>query len=93
MLPPNIDPQTYALSATIIAPLISPDLTINEANSIGNWLVLVGDYLLCFAGQKALMKSRDPIHSDASQSFQINSIINTLNRMQEELEKLKKEKS
>ena len=93
MLPPNLDPQSYALSATIIGALISPDLTINEANSIGNWLVLVGDYLLCFAGQKALIKSRDPIHSDKAQSFQINTIINTLNRMQEELEKLKKEKS
>lgn len=92
MLPPNLDPQSYALSATIIGALIAPDLTINEANSIGNWLVLVGDYLLCFAGQKALIKSRDPVHSDKAHSSQINTIINTLNRMQQELEKLKKEK-
>ncbi len=91
MFPPNIDPQSYALSASIIGALIAPDLTINEANSIGNWLVLVGDYLLCFAGQKALIKSRDPVHSDKAQSFQINTIMNVLNRMQEELEKLKKE--
>lgn len=92
MLPPNLDPQSYSLSAAIIGALISPELTINEANSIGNWLVLVGDYLLCFAGQKALVKSRDPVHSDKAQSFQINTIMNVLNRMQEELEKLKKEK-
>lgn len=91
MLPPNLDPQLYSLSATIIGALIAPDLTINEANSIGNWLVLVGDYLLCFAGQKALINSRDSI-SDKDQNTQIHTIINTLNRMQQELEKLKKEK-
>lgn len=91
MFPPHLDPQTYALSATIVGALIAPDLTINEANSIGNWLVLVGDYLLAFAGQKALIQSQQ--NNNQNLNNQINSIIMALQRMQEELEKLKKEKS
>ena len=71
MFPPHLDPQTYALSATIVGALIAPDLTINEANSIGNWLILVGDYLLAFAGQKALIQSRQ--NNNQNLNNQINS--------------------
>jgi len=92
MFPPNIDPQSYSLSAAIIGALIAPDLTINEANTIGNWLVLVGDYLLAYAGQLSLINSRNQQNDNQNQN-QINSIIVTLQKMQQELDKIKKDYS
>ncbi len=94
MFPPNIDPQTYALSATLVGAVISPEFTANEANTIGNWLVLVGDYLLAYAGQIALIEGRRQMNeqntSTQMNQDQMNFIINALKKMECEVENLKK---
>ena len=41
MFPFNIDPQLYALSATLVGAAISPTMNSLEGVSIGNWLVLL----------------------------------------------------
>lgn len=94
MFPPNIDPQIFALSATIVGAAISPELTANEANSVGNWIVLVGDYLLAYAGQVALINNREQnvrcAHQTNQQNAQMDAILKTLKRMECEIENLKK---
>lgn len=94
MFPPNIDPQIFTLSAAIVGAAISPEFTADEANSIGNWIVLVGDYLLTYAGQIALIQGRQQNatnqQTQMNQNAQMDSVIRALHKMECEIEKLKK---
>lgn len=88
MFPFNIDPQLYALSATLVGAAISPSMNSLESVSIGNWLVLLGDYLIAYSGQLALINNNQ---NKQNQNIDINTILNTLEKIENELEKLKKE--
>lgn len=88
MFPFNIDPQLYALSATLVGAAIAPSMNSLENVSIGNWLVLLGDYLLAYSGQLALINNKQNIQN---QNIDINTILNTLKKIEDELAKLKKE--
>ena len=46
--PPNIDPQVFALLAALVGSALSGDFDAYEQSSIGNWLMLVGEYMLEF---------------------------------------------
>lgn len=56
--PPNINPQVYALSATIVGAAIVDDFSAPEQSSIGNWLMLVSQYIITHAAQQNLIESR-----------------------------------
>ena len=88
MFPFNIDPQLYALSATLVGAAISPSMNSLESVSLGNWLVLLGDYLIAYSGQLALINNNQ---NKQNQNIDINTILNTLEKIENELEKLKKE--
>ena len=74
MFPFNIDPQLYALSATLVGAAIAPTMNSLENVSIGNWLVLLGDYLLAYSGQLALINNKQNMQN---QNIDINTILNT----------------
>ena len=89
MFPPNINPQTYAFSAVIVASLLSKDFTIDEANTIGNWLVLAGDYLITCAGQGTLIQNRQiPNTAPANSNVDLDKIKDALNKMAKHLKDL-----
>ena len=90
MFPPNINPESYSLSAVIIAAIIAPEFKIDEANTVGNWLVLFGDFLITCAGQATLIQNRQIPNTDPQNSNEdsLKSISNALKRIQEELDKL-----
>ncbi len=56
--PPNIHPTTYNLIAVAIGILLVGDLNANEQNSLGNWFLLLGQYLATNASQQQLIESR-----------------------------------
>lgn len=56
--PPNIDPHEYAIVACIIGYACVGNYNANEQNTIGNWLILVGQYILTHAAQQQLIESR-----------------------------------
>ena len=56
--PPNINPQLYAWLACTIGSLCVGDYDANEQNSFGNWLILVGQFILTNAAQQQLIESR-----------------------------------
>lgn len=56
--PPNLNPTTYNLIAVAVGILLVGDLNANEQNSLGNWLLLVGQYLATNAAQQQLIESR-----------------------------------
>lgn len=56
--PPNINPNIYAFSTYIIGMIIISDLNVTEQNTIGNWLMLLGQFIVTNAGQQAMIESR-----------------------------------
>ena len=56
--PPNTDPHLYAVLAVTVGFACVGDYNANEQNSIGNWLILVGQYILTHAAQQTLIEAR-----------------------------------
>ena len=56
--PPNLDPQVFAFLAVLIGSACVGDYSANEQNSFGNWLILVGQFILTTAAQQQLIESR-----------------------------------
>lgn len=56
--PPNVDPKSFTLSAFIIGFALTDDLTANEQNSVGNWLILVGQVLEANSAQQQVIEER-----------------------------------
>ena len=56
--PPNINPTTFNLIAVFIGIAIVGDLNANEQSSLGNWFMLLGQYISTNSAQQALIESR-----------------------------------
>lgn len=55
---PNVPPKLFSLSAVAVGYLLIDDLTANEQNALGNWLMLVAQVLSTNAFYKALRQER-----------------------------------
>ena len=95
---PNIPPKLFSLSAVAIGYLLIDDMTANEQNALGNWLMLVAQVLSTNAYYKALMQERG-LDSDNltetgrnnSYSFGDNSFkTNSSNEFEDTISMLKK---
>lgn len=86
--PPNIDPHTFSIIAVVVGYASVGSYTVNEQNSIGNWLILVGQYMLTHAAQQQLIEGRKA----QNKQNDIELIIDALNKMKDELEKIKQQK-
>lgn len=111
--PPNIDPHTFSLIAVAVGYACVGDYNANEQNSIGNWLILVGQYILTHAAQQQLIESRlennninmnskkykkgqggpftdnEQNKSNQTQRDEVGFLLDALNKMQDELRKMK----
>lgn len=110
--PPSIDPHTFSIIAVAVGYACVGDYNANEQNSIGNWLILVGQYILTHAAQQQLIESRiennninsnskkakkggspytDNVNhkSNQNQRNEVDFLLDALNKMQQELDKLK----
>ena len=56
--PPNTDPHFFSILAVSVGFACVGDYNANEQNSIGNWLILVGQYILTHAAQQQLIEAR-----------------------------------
>ena len=56
--PPNTNPHLFTLIAVAVGYACVGDLNANEQNSIGNWIIMVGQYVLTHAAQQQLIESR-----------------------------------
>lgn len=56
--PPSADPHLYAMLAVTVGFASVGNYNANEQNSIGNWLILVGQYILTHAAQQQLIEAR-----------------------------------
>ena len=65
--PPNIDPNLFSLSAVVVGIALIGDFTVDELNSIGNWIMLVGQYIETVVAQRALIENRMQAAADSKQ--------------------------
>ncbi len=55
---PNISPKAFSFSAVIVGYLLIDDLTANEQNALGNWLMLTAQVLCTNAYYKQVQQER-----------------------------------
>ena len=53
-----MNPEAFTITAIIVGLLLEDDYTSDELNSIGNWLILVGQLVLTTAAQQQLINNR-----------------------------------
>lgn len=77
---PNIPPKLFSGSAVVVGYLLIDDLTANEQNALGNWLMLVAQVLSTNAFYKQVMAERGLYFgSPRSNNMQNNSQGNNQN--------------
>ncbi len=87
---PNVPSQLFTLSAVVVGFLLVDDATPNEQNALGNWLMLVSQYLCTSAVYGQLKQSRNqPSISSTPGSFRENNTQNEPTN-EETIEMLKK---
>ncbi|MBQ6687158.1 MAG: hypothetical protein IJN03_01380 [Bacilli bacterium] len=90
--PPSIDPQLYSISAVIIGAAIVDDFTAYEQNAIGNWLMLLAQYIITHAAQQNLLDMRfNNSKNQTNVNNDINYLLAAINKISAELEKIKNE--
>ena len=105
--PPNINPELFTIIGCIVGLIVEDDYNANELNSIGNWLILVGQVLLTTAAQQQLINARysnnegSNIKSDANNHYtknqekanqsDLNNLARTIEIMAQEINKLKEQ--
>jgi hypothetical protein len=94
LIPPSVDPKPYTLTACVIGFVLIDDLTANEQNSIGNWLMLIGQVLETNASQQAVINERtqqDNKSKEMSIENELELMKKVVQKMQQEINKLMNE--
>ena len=55
---PNVPPKLFSISAVVVGYILIDDLTANEQNALGNWLMLVAQVLSTNAFYRNVMQER-----------------------------------
>lgn len=56
--PPNIEPQVFSFLAVLVASACISDYSASEQGSIGNWFMLLGQFIVTNAAQQQLIEGR-----------------------------------
>lgn len=90
---PNIPPKLFSLSAVAVGYLLIDDMTANEQNATGNWLMLVAQVISTNAFYKQVMQERG-LDNQNSNNYNENDTIKMMQKMidalNKEIEELKK---
>ena len=87
---PNIDPKLFSFSAVIVGYLLIDDLTANEQNALGNWLMLTAQVLCTNAYYKQVQQERSTSNKNVSNEDGIEMLKKMVNALNEEIENLKR---
>lgn len=91
---PNIPPKLFTLSATAVGFILTDDMTANEQNALGNWLMLVAQVLSTNAFYRQVLAERnvDDTNTKNKPNEENDTIImmqKMINALKEEIENLK----
>ena len=85
----NIEPNSFATSAFLIGLILSQKLSLEEQDSIGNWLQLVGLTMQTYASQQITIDASKIDSKDISNdSSDIEKLKKTIKDIEEELDKI-----
>lgn len=88
---PNVSPKVFSFSAIIVGYLLIDDLTANEQNALGNWLMLTAQVLCTNAFYKQVQAERDRASSkEPSTEETIEVLKKMVCAMQKEIDELRK---
>ena len=71
---PNVSAKTFSVSAVIVGYLLIDDLTANEQNALGNWLMLVAQVLCTNAFYRQVQQERMQGYNNNSNIYEENEI-------------------
>lgn len=90
---PNVSPKAFSFSAIIVGYLLIDDLTANEQNALGNWLMLTAQVLCTNAFYKQVQAERSGNLNNNGGSISNEAGIRMLEKMvcalQKEIDDLK----
>ena len=85
----NIEPNSFATSAFLIGLILSQKLSLEEQDSIGNWLQLVGLTMQTYASQQITIDASKSDNKDISNDgSDIEKLKKTIKDIEEELDKI-----
>ncbi len=89
----NVGPYSFTTSAFLIGLLLVQELSIEEQDSIGNWLQLVGLTMQTYASQQITIDASKIDNKDKSNDgSDIEKLKKTIKDIEEELDKIYCEK-
>lgn len=86
---PNVPPKVFSASAIVVGYLLIDDLTANEQNALGNWLMLMAQVLCTNAFYKQVQQERmtqSPQNNVTDEITLLKKMVNALNKEIEILE-------
>ncbi len=89
---PNVEPKIFSLSAIAVGYLLIDDLTANEQNALGNWLMLTAQVLCTNAFYKQVMQERGQDTSktkNITEEDEIEMLKKMVNALNQEISNLK----
>lgn len=87
---PNVPPKLFSLSAVAIGYLLIDDLTANEQNALGNWLMLVAQVLCTNAYYMDVQDERKEKKQVISNEEMIRMIEKMVVAMNQEIQEMKR---
>ena len=85
----NIEPNSFVTSAFLIGLILSQKLSLEEQDSIGNWLQLVGLTMQTYASQQITIDASKIDNKDKSNDgSDIEKLKKTIKDIEEELDKI-----
>jgi uridine phosphorylase len=85
---PNVPAKVFSFSAVVVGYLLIDDLTTNEQNALGNWLMLTAQVLCTNAFYKQVEQERNT-NKTPNKEETISMMEKMIKAMQEELNNLK----
>ncbi len=89
---PNVSPKAFSFSAVVVGYLLIDDLTANEQNALGNWLMLTAQVLCTNAYYKQVQQERMSSYTNPyqmSNQENIEMLKKMVNALNQEIENLK----
>lgn len=86
---PDVPPKIFSLSAVAVGYLLLDDLTANEQNALGNWLMLTAQVLCTNAFYKQVQAERQNINGMSNEDT-IRMIERMIHALQKEMNDIKK---
>lgn len=90
---PNVPAKVFSLSAVIVGYVLIDDLTANEQNALGNWLMLVAQVLSTNAYYKQVQAERGIGQAEKKAPSKEETIVimqKMMSAMQQEIDNIKK---